>query len=129
MSRAKVKVTKSFKQELAIRGLDEKLNVKSEKLFKLFPSDKIQVNWLCDFKQGHHHFDIKLIGPHFEYHASAHAENAVTALDQVYAKIEKQLKKKKSKWNNHKGGTGVKKLPETIDPHRDEDDDDYSDVA
>ena len=62
-------------------------------------------------EDGKHCADIKILGPSFEYHAGAHADNLYKTLDLVIGKVERQVHKKKSKWKSnisHKHKMGVK---------------------
>jgi putative sigma-54 modulation protein len=75
---------------------------KSLKKLKKYMDGNFEVQWTCYVRDdGAHCADIKLIGPHFEYHANAHSDSLYKTLDQAVNKIEKQINKKKSKWKDH----------------------------
>lgn len=106
-----MKIVSSFKQLEHTPALDEKIQSKSEKLKKYFEGN-FEVHWTCYVRDdGAHCADIKLIGPTFEYHASAHSEMLYKSLDLVLSKVEKQIHKKKDKWKSrisHKHAPSVK---------------------
>ena len=59
------------------------------------------MTWTCYVEDGLHYAEMKIKGPKFQYNAKAHADNLYKTLDKVVAKIETQVKKKKSKWKDH----------------------------
>ncbi len=95
-----MKIVSSFKHLEHTPALDEKIEAKSQKLKKFFEGN-FEVHWTCFVRDGKQWADVKVIGPQFEYHASAHADSLYKTLDLVIAKVEKQIHKKKSKWKNH----------------------------
>jgi putative sigma-54 modulation protein len=96
-----MKIVSSFKHLEHTEALDQQIEAKSLKLKKFFEGN-FEVHWTCFIKEdGSHCAEIKLLGPQFEYHASAHAENLYKSFDLVIAKIEKQIHKKKTKWKGH----------------------------
>lgn len=91
----------SFKHLDHTEALDQKIKEKSKKLKKFFEGN-IDIHWTCGIREdGKQCAEIKLIGPQFSYHASAHSENLYKSLDMVIRKIERQVSKKKSKWKAH----------------------------
>ncbi len=126
-----MKVTISFKHLDHTPALDERIHQKSQKLAKYF-NGNTKIEWTCFVKEGNHHAEVSLKGPHFRYHASAHTDSMYKSFDQVVGKIEKQLSKKKGKWKNqiHKsqGAEIVIMDPEEAWASRDTDKD-YEDVA
>jgi putative sigma-54 modulation protein len=96
-----MKIVSSFKHLDHTPALDEKIEAKSQKLKKFFEGN-FEVHWTCYIREdGNQCADVKVIGPQFEYHGSAHADSLYKSLDLVIAKVEKQIHKKKSKWKNH----------------------------
>jgi putative sigma-54 modulation protein len=96
-----MKIVSSFKHLEHTEALDQQIEAKSQKLKKFFEGN-FEVQWTCFIKEdGSHCAEIKLLGPQFEYHASAHAENLYKSFDLVINKIEKQIHKKKTKWKGH----------------------------
>ena len=96
-----MKIISTFKQLEHTQALDEKIESKSQKLKKFFDGN-FDVHWTCSVRDdGAHCAEIKLLGPSFEYHASAHSDQLYKTLDLAINKIEKQVYKKKDKWKNH----------------------------
>jgi len=106
-----MKIINSFKQLEHTPALDEKIHAKSQKLKKFFDGN-FEVHWTCYVRDdGAHCADIKLLGPSFEYHASAHSDRLYKSLDAAVNKVEKQVSKKKDKWKSnisHKHHESVK---------------------
>jgi putative sigma-54 modulation protein len=95
-----MKIKVSFKHIEHTPALDEQIYSKSEKLEKYFDGN-FEIHWICYAKDDVHVADIKLLGPSFNYHASAKSESLYKCFDLVIAKLEKQVVKKKSKWKNN----------------------------
>ncbi|MCT4642753.1 MAG: ribosome-associated translation inhibitor RaiA [Bacteriovoracaceae bacterium] len=96
-----MKIVSSFKHLEHTESLDLKIHEKSQKLKKFFEGN-FEVQWTCHIDDSKRQFaELKIIGPQFEYHASAHSESMYKSLDQVISKIERQIYKKKDKWKNH----------------------------
>ena len=96
-----MKIVSSFKHLEHTPALDAQIEAKSQKLKKFFEGN-FEVHWTCYVKEdGNHCAEIKLLGPSFEYHASAHADSLYKSLDLVINKVEKQVHKKKSKWKSN----------------------------
>ncbi|MBD65022.1 MAG: ribosomal subunit interface protein [Halobacteriovoraceae bacterium] len=95
-----MKITSTFKHLEHTEALDQKIQAKSQKLKKYFEGN-FEVQWTCFVRDdGAHCAEIKLLGPSFEYHASAHSDVLYKTLDLAINKIEKQVHKKKDKWKN-----------------------------
>lgn len=95
-----MKIVSTFKQLEHTPALDEKINSKSQKLKKYFEGN-FEVHWTCYVRDdGAQCAEIKLLGPSFEYHATAQSEKLYKTLDLAINKIEKQVHKKKDKWRN-----------------------------
>ena len=95
-----MKIISTFKNLEHTEALDEKIQKKSEKLKKYFEGN-FEVYWTCYVRDdGAHCADVKLLGPSFEYHASAHSDTLYKTLDLALNKIETQVHKKKDKWKN-----------------------------
>jgi len=96
-----MKIISTFKQLEHTEALDKKIESKSQKLKKFFDGN-FDVHWTCYVRDdGAHCAEIKLLGPSFEYHASANSDQLYKTLDLAVNKIEKQIHKKKDKWKNH----------------------------
>ena len=96
-----MKIISNFKQLEHTPSLDEKIQLKSQKLKKYFEGN-FEVHWTCYVRDdGAQCAEIKLLGPSFEYHATAHSEKLYKTLDIAINKIEKQIHKKKDKWKQH----------------------------
>ena len=96
-----MKIVSNFKHLEHTPSLDEKIEQKSQKL-KKFLDGNLEVHWTCYVRDdGQHCADIKVTGPSFEFHASAHSDSLYKSLDLVISKIERQVHKKKSKWKGH----------------------------
>ena len=93
-----MKITISFRNLEHTKALDEKIRQKSERLKKYFEGH-VDIQWFCYVKDNEHHADIKLMGPTIHANASAKSDNLYKTFDLVVTKIEKQLQKKKEKWN------------------------------
>lgn len=106
-----MKITSSFKHLEHTEALDQRIQEKSQKLKKFFEGN-FEVQWTCFVRDEKDHCaEIKLIGPSFEYHATAHSESMYKTLDMAINKIIKQVSKKKDKWKSHiskKHNHGVK---------------------
>lgn len=106
-----MKIISSFKHLEHTPAIDARIESKSQKLKKFFEGN-FEVHWTCYIREdGQHCADVKILGPAFEYHAGAHAENLYKSLDLVINKLERQVHKKKSKWKSnisHKHKVGVK---------------------
>src|SRR5690554_7220556 len=96
-----MKIVSSFKHMEHTPSLDEKIEKKSQKLKKFFDGN-FEVHWTCSVgERGRQQAEVKIVGPSFEYHASASAEKLYKALDMVIQKIQRQVSGKKEKWRNH----------------------------
>jgi putative sigma-54 modulation protein len=93
-------ITISFKHLEHTEALDEKIQLKTQKLNKFFEGN-FDVVWTCwvDEKQSHW-AEIKVIGHSFEFHAKASAEIMYKTLDVVIDKVQAQMMKQKSKLRN-----------------------------
>ena len=127
-----MKVQVSYKNLKHGQEVEEKINKESAKLKKLMGSLKT-IKWTCYKKEGKTWADLQVIGPSFEYHASAQSPNLYKSLELAMSKLEKQVEKKKDKWKNH---ISRKKKPlnqmEILEPEvawTYYDEDDFDDVA
>ena len=106
-----MKIVSSFKHLEHTPALDQKIEAKSPKLKKFFEGN-FEVHWTCYVRDdGAHCAEVKLLGPSFEYHATAHSDSLYKTLDLAVNKIEKQVSKKKDKWKSrisHKHAPSVK---------------------
>lgn len=93
-----MKITTSFLHLEHTPALDEKIKDKTMKLAKYF-QDKGTVKWSCYVKNGEHFAEINYHAPQCEYHASASSDNMYSSIDLCVDKIEKQVQKKKDKFN------------------------------
>ena len=90
-----MKIVSTFKHLEHTPALDQKIEEKSQKFKKYFDGN-LEVFWTCSVREdGAHLAEIKLLGPKFEFHASAHSDSLYKTLDLAVSKIEKQLHKKK----------------------------------
>lgn len=94
-----MKITVSFKNMEHTPSLDDRINEKTGKLNK-YLEGKSHAKWSCYVKDNNHYADVDLVGPHFEYHATAHSDSLYKTIDMVVNKLEKQLSKKKDKVKN-----------------------------
>jgi putative sigma-54 modulation protein len=96
-----MKIVSTFKNLEHTEALDERIEEKSQRLNKFFEGN-FDVLWTCYIREdGQHCADIKVVGPAFEYHAGAFAENLYKTLDLAIGKIERQVHKKKTKWKSN----------------------------
>jgi len=93
-----MKIVTSFLHLEHTESLDERIAEKSEKLKKYF-HDKGVLKWSCYVKNDIHYAELSYHAPHCDYHAKAKSDNLYHSLDLVIAKLEKQLYKKKDKFN------------------------------
>lgn len=93
-----MKITISFLHLEHTPALDEKIREKSAKLAKYF-KDKGTMKWSCFVKNGQHYAEVNYHASHYDYHATAHADDMYHTLDLVIEKIEKQIYKDKEKYN------------------------------
>ena len=93
-----MKITTSFLHLEHTAALDEKIFEASAKLEKFF-KDKGTLKWSCYIKNGQHFAEIYYHAPHCEYHAKANCDNLYHSIDMAVDKIEKQVFKKKDKYN------------------------------
>jgi putative sigma-54 modulation protein len=95
-----MKIISSFKKIEHTEALDQKLHEKSQKFEKYFEGN-FEVQWTC-YVNNHKQqcADVKIIGPQFEYHASAQTESLYKSFDHVVSKMERQIFKKKEKWKS-----------------------------
>ena len=110
-----MKVTISFIHLEHTPSLDERIQNKSKKLEK-FLGGKGHVKWHCYVKENQHYAEVDLIGPHYEYHATASTDSLYKTIDQVVGKLEKQISKRKEKWKNkmHRKNSEI----EIVDPEQ-----------
>lgn len=80
-------------------SIDQKIHEKSQRLQKYFEG-KVTVAWNCSVKDGVHYSEVNLVGPQFDYHAKAKADNLYKTFDMAVAKLEKQIQRKKEKVKN-----------------------------
>ena len=93
-----MKITASFLHLEHTQALDGKIKEASEKLTKFF-HDKGTIKWSCYVKNGQHFAEVYFHAPHCEYHATSCSDNLYHSIDMAVEKIEKQLFKKKDKFN------------------------------
>jgi putative sigma-54 modulation protein len=93
-----MKITASFLHMEHTPALDEKIQEVSAKLEKFF-HDTGTMKWSCYVKNGQHFAEVYFHGPQCEYHAKASSDNLYHSIDMAVEKIEKQLFKKKDKYN------------------------------
>ena len=93
-----MKITTSFLHLEHTAALDEKIQESSAKLEKFF-KDKGTIKWSCSGKNGMHFAEIYYHAPQCEYHAKASSDNLYHSIDLAVDKIEKQVFKKKDKFN------------------------------
>lgn len=92
-------ITISFKNLEHTESLDERIKEKTSKLEKLF-NGRVDIKWTCWVKEGGHHAEVKINGPHFNYHASAVSDSLYKTIDLALNKTQKQITKKKERWKN-----------------------------
>lgn len=125
-----MKITISFHHLDHTPSLDERINEKSQRLSK-YLDGKTHIKWSCYVKNGFHHADVHLIGPHFEQRATAQTDNLYKTIDVVLDKVEKQLSKQKQKMRARRGKAS-KDERVILDPEAawaDYDEDFFGDVA
>ncbi len=93
-----MKITISFLHLEHTQALDERIREKSLKLAKYF-QDKGTMKWNCFVKNGEHFAEVSYHAQSFEYHAKAHSDSLYKTIDIVLEKLEKQIAKKKEKFN------------------------------
>lgn len=93
-----MKITISFLHLEHTQALDERIREKSLKLAKYF-NDKGTMKWNCYVKNGVHYAEVTYHAQSFEYHAKGHSDSLYKTIDIVLEKIEKQVIKKKEKFN------------------------------
>lgn len=93
-----MKITTSFLHLEHTPALDQKIKETTEKLSKFF-HDKGTIKWSCYVKNGEHFAEIYYHAPQCEYHAKAWSLNLYQSIDMVVDKIEKQVFKRKEKYN------------------------------
>ena len=79
-------------------------------------------------KEGQHLAEVTLIGPQFEYRASAGSDSLYKTIDLVMEKIEKQLSKRKDKIRNRIKKTDAPVVLDFQAAWSDYDEDRYDDV-
>lgn len=90
-----MKIVSTFKHLEHTPALDQKIEEKSQK-FKKFFDGNFEVIWTCSVQDDTKHLaEIKLLGPGFDFFASAHSDTLYKSLDLAVSKMEKQLHKKK----------------------------------
>src|SRR3990167_1686547 len=95
-----MKIIITFKHIPHTQTLDKMIRHKTMKFRKFF-SGNTRVNWICYSNEGIHYSEVKVIGPHFVFHAEASNRMVSKTFDLVLEKIEKQFRKKKTIWKNH----------------------------
>jgi len=93
-----MKITVTFLHLEHTPALDERIKEKSQKLKKYF-QDKGTMKWSCYVKNGEQYAEIYYHAPGCEYHAKAWSDNLYHSIDLAIEKIEKQVYKKKEKFN------------------------------
>jgi putative sigma-54 modulation protein len=118
-----MKIITSFLHLEHTEALDERIFEKSEKLKKYFHEKGI-LKWSCYVKNGEHYAEIYYHAPTCEYHAKAFSDNLYHSIDLAIEKIEKQIYKKKEKYNKiHRDKHEMTILdPEIAWSYNDEDD-------
>lgn len=95
----KVKIT--YKHLKSTDGIDEVTKRKSAKLEKYFYG-KTELLWNFAVEKNRHVAHGHLLGNHIEFFAESEADSLYAAIDEVIAKLEKQIRKKKEIVKNHK---------------------------
>ena len=97
-----MKVTISYKHLDSTPAIDEITHRKSEKLKKYF-NGKINLRWNFTVEKKDHiaHCHLTCVD-NIDYFAEARTESLYSAIDEVEAKLEKQIRKKKEILKNHK---------------------------
>lgn len=113
--------------------LDEKIHEKTFGKLEKYLNGNTTAHWTCYHQEGQHHAEIRLLGPHFDYHASAVDGNVYHSLEKALGKIERQIWKKKHKMRNRIDRKNLKRANlECMDPEvawTDYDEDHFDDVA
>jgi putative sigma-54 modulation protein len=94
-------VTISYKHLESTEGLESIARKKSEKLSKYFDG-RLDLRWNFEVNKAGHVAHCHLTGPHADYFAEAVTESAYASIDEVIAKLERQIRRLKEKFKNHK---------------------------
>ena len=95
-----MKVLICFKHLEHTPDLDKKIKEKSNKLKPLIPESS-EVKWTCWVANGQYFSEVFIHGPRLQLHAQAKTNSFYKSLDEVSAKIEKQILKRKEMCKNH----------------------------
>ena len=108
-----MKVLICFKHLEHTPDLDKKIEEKSRKFEVLIPKSS-EIKWTCWVANGQYFSEVSIHGPRLELHAQAKTNSFYKSLDQVSAKIEKQILKRKEmcKKHNRKQGNVIFLKPE-----------------
>lgn len=96
-----MKITISYKHLDSTEGIDEVTKRKSEKLKKYFDG-RIELKWNFTVEKERHVAHCHLMGNHMDYFAEAVTDSIYSGIDEVVAKLERQISRKKEKIRNHK---------------------------
>jgi putative sigma-54 modulation protein len=95
-----IKIT--YKHLESTAGIDETTRKKSEKLKKYFKG-KLNLNWNFTVEIQAQIAHCHLTGDHIEFFAEASTESLYSAIDEVVAHLERQVKKNKEQVTHRKG--------------------------
>jgi len=93
----------SYKHLESTDGLEAITHKKSEKLKKYFKG-KMNLDWNFSVEKLNHTAHCHLTGDHMELFAEAKTESMYSAIDEVIAHLERQLRKEKEITKDHKNG-------------------------
>ena len=109
-----MKVLIYFKHLEHTPDLEKKIKEKSHKFEALIPKSS-EIKWTCWVANDQYFSEVSIHGPRLELHAQTKTNSFYKSLDQVSAKIEKQILKRKEmcKKHNQKQNNVIFLKPET----------------
>ncbi len=97
-----MKITITYKHLKSTAGIDEVTRKKSEKLKKYFRGN-LNLDWNFTVEKQAQIAHCHLTGDHIEFFAEATTDSIYSAIDEVVAALERQVRKNKEQYHSHKG--------------------------
>lgn len=96
-----MQVHMTFKHMDSSDAVKNHAQAKSEKISKYVNGDSYQVDWTFGVEAQVHIADLRIHGPHIDYHSEARTADLYQSIDEALDKIETQLRRHKEKLKDH----------------------------
>lgn len=94
-----MKLNIAYKHLEPTPSIENKISEKADHLRKYFRGD-VEVNWVCSVDKNFHRSEVNVHAGHNYFHAKAENSNLYKTMDEVIAKVERQVRRKNKKLND-----------------------------